>query len=195
MIRFFALLLIPITCELGLAQSFQEQLSNAALQLTGQQVTYDPSYFSVGYPNGDVPSDKGVCTDVVIRAYRLVGIDLQKEVHEDMRDNFSLYPKNWGLTRPDRNIDHGRVPNLMNYFERSGSQRPITTNANDYRPGDVVCWNLGGSTTHIGVVVDRKSSDGHRNMIVHNIGGGQVLEDCLFKFRIIGHYAFEPSSN
>lgn len=176
-------------------QSYQEQLSNAALRLTEQEVTYDPSYFSLDYPNGDVPSDKGVCTDVVIRAYRQVGLDLQKEVYEDMRENFALYPNIWRLTKPDRNIDHRRVPNLMKYFERAGSTKPITQNPEDYLPGDIVSWNLGGSTTHIGIVVNKKSMDGERYMIVHNIGAGQVLEDCLFKFKIIGHYVFEPSSD
>lgn len=163
-------------------------LSDAALALTKQQVTYDPSYFSIAYPNGDVPSGKGVCTDVVIRAYRKLGIDLQKAVHEDMKTNFNLYPKIWGLKRTDRNIDHRRVPNLMVYFNRQNAQKPITNNPKDYIPGDVVCWNLGGAITHIGIVVDRKSSDGKRNLIVHNIGSGQVLEDSLFDFKIIGHY-------
>ena len=194
MTRLFAFLFFQITWQVALAQSFPVQLSSAALQLTSQQVTYDPSYFSIDYPNGDVPPDKGVCTDVVIRAYRLVGVDLQKQVHVDKHDNFSLYPNNWGLTKPDRNIDHRRVPNLMTYFARHGKVKAISTNPDDYQPGDIVCWNLGGSTTHIGVVVDKKSSDGRRNMIVHNIGSGQVLEDCLFKFRIIGHYSFEPST-
>ncbi|WP_346882812.1 DUF1287 domain-containing protein [uncultured Algibacter sp.] len=163
-------------------------LSDAALALTKQQVTYDPSYFSIAYPNGDVPSSKGVCTDVVIRAYRKLGIDLQKAVHEDMKTNFSLYPKIWGLKRTDRNIDHRRVPNLMVYFKRQNAQKPITNNPKDYMPGDIVCWNLGGAITHIGIVVDRKSNDGKRNLIVHNIGSGQVLEDSLFDFKIIGHY-------
>ncbi len=160
------------------------------MELTEQQVTYDPSYFSIDYPNGDVPSDKGVCTDVVIRAYRKIGIDLQKEVHEDMKAHFEVYPKIWGLTRTDKNIDHRRVPNLMTFFSRKGTDKPITANPEDYRPGDIVCWNLGGAVTHIGIVVDKKSKDGQRNLIVHNIGGGQVLEDCLFEFKIIGHYRY-----
>jgi len=193
--RILITLLCVITSILGFGQSFEKQLSDAALKLTAQQVTYDPSYFSINYPNGDVPSDKGVCTDVVIRAYRSIGLDLQKEVHEDMLVNFDRYPKTWDLTRPDKNIDHRRVPNLMKYFERTASTKPITTNSEDYVPGDIVCWNLGGAVTHIGIVVDKKSGDGNRYMIVHNIGGGQVLEDCLFNFKIIGHYAFEPSSD
>ena len=170
---------------------FQERVSEAALSLTQHQVTYDPSYFSIGYPNGDVPANRGVCTDVVIRAYRELNIDLQKEVHEDMITNFSLYPTIWGLTKTDKNIDHRRVPNLMKFFERHGIKKPITQNAIDYQPGDIVCWNLGGAITHIGLVVDRKSTDGKRNLIVHNIGGGQVLADCLFDYRIIGHYTYQ----
>ena len=171
--------------------SFSSRLSDAALELTKQQVQYDPQYFSIDYPNGDVPANKGVCTDVIIRAYRKLGIDLQKEVHEDMRANFSLYPKNWGLTRPDKNIDHRRVPNLMKYFSRYGTVKPITGNPEDYVPGDIVAWNLGGGTTHIGIVVDRKSVDTKRYLIVHNIGNGQELSDCLFSYKIIGHYSFQ----
>lgn len=166
-------------------------LSNYALELTKQQVTYDPSYFSIDYPNGDIPSDKGVCTDVIIRAYRKADIDLQKNVHEDMKANFKVYPKIWGLKRTDKNIDHRRVPNLMTYFKRQGAEKPITNKAKDYLPGDVVCWNLGGAITHIGIVVDKKSKDGKRNLIVHNIGAGQVVEDCLFNFKIIGHYRYK----
>lgn len=170
----------------------QLDLSNAALTLTEQKVTYDPSYFSIGYPNGDVPSDKGVCTDVIIRAYRKIGIDLQKEVHQDMSTHFSAYPKIWGLKTTDKNIDHRRVPNLMTFFKRKGAEKPISKKAADYKPGDIVCWNLGGAVTHIGIVVDKKSRDGKRNLIVHNIGRGQVLEDCLFDFKIIGHYRYKP---
>ena len=166
-------------------------LSDAALQLTSQNVTYDPSYFSIDYPNGDVPKGKGVCTDVVIRAFRKTGIDLQKEVHEDMKANFGLYPKIWGLRKTDKNIDHRRVSNLMTYFKRKGAEKAISNNATNYLAGDVVCWNLGGAITHIGIVVNEKSNDGKRNLIVHNIGAGQVLEDCLFDFKIIGHYRFD----
>lgn len=144
----------------------------------------------IAYPNGDVPSDKGVCTDVVIRAYRKFGIDLQKLVHEDMKINFNKYPKNWGLKSTDRNIDHRRVPNLMKFFSRHGVVKIITYNPNDYEPGDLVCWDLGNGITHIGIVSKIKSSDKKRYLIVHNIGEGQVLEDCLFEFKIIGHYQY-----
>lgn len=174
----------------GFAQSSPEQLSVAAMQLTEQRVIYDPSYFSIAYPNGDVPADRGVCTDVVIRAYRKLGIDLQKEVHEDMQANFSLYPNIWGLKHTDKNIDHRRVPNLMKFFERNGQVKPMSQNPSDYLPGDVVCWNLGGVITHIGIVINRKSTNGKRFLIVHNIGAGQVIEDCLFDFTIIGHYTY-----
>ena len=171
--------------------SDQVNLSESALELTKQQVTYAPSYFSINYPNVDIPSDKGVCTDVVIRAYRKIGINLQKEVHEDMKANFSSYPRIWGLKTTDKNIDHRRVPNLMFFFKRQGAEKLISDHPSDYQPGDIVCWNLGGAVTHIGIVVHRKSRDGKRNLIVHNIGGGQVLEDCLFDFKIIGHYRYK----
>jgi uncharacterized protein len=189
------LLLYWLLPAVAVAQpSFQERLSAAALSLTEQQVSYDPSYFSIPYPGGDVPADKGVCTDVVIRAYRQLGIDLQKEVHEDMKAHFSLYPKNWGLSRPDKNIDHRRVPNLMLFFSRHGRQKPLSSQAADYQPGDIVVWSLGGGLTHIGLVVNRRSADGQRYLIVHNIGQGQELADCLFRYPIIGHYTYQPAS-
>lgn len=168
----------------------EDKLSKAALELTKDNVIYDPSYFSLEYPNGDVPKGKGVCTDVVIRAYRKLGIDLQKEVHEDMQKNFKVYPKIWGLKRTDKNIDHRRVPNLMTFFSRKGTVKIISKNPKDYIPGDIVCWNLGGAITHTGIVVNKKSTDGKRYKIVHNIGAGQVLADCLFDFKIIGHYRY-----
>jgi uncharacterized protein YijF (DUF1287 family) len=169
---------------------FFEKLSEAAISLTNDRVKYDGSYFSIGYPNGDVPSNKGVCTDVVIRAYRKLGIDLQKEVHEDMKANFSRYPKFWGLTTTDRNIDHRRVPNLRKFFERHGTVKKISKLGKDYFPGDIVTWNLGHGLTHIGIVVNKKSADGSRYLIVHNIGAGQVLQDMLFDFEITGHYRY-----
>lgn len=173
---------------------FSTRLSDAAVNLTSQAVRYDPGYYSISYPNGDVPPDRGVCTDVVIRAYRKVGIDLQKEVHEDMLANFDSYPKLWGLSRPDRNIDHRRVPNLMRYFARYGSSMPVSLKAEDYGPGDIVFWYLGGGVLHVGIVSGKRSADGERYLIVHNIGGGQVLEDCLFRYEVKGHYRY-PVSN
>lgn len=159
--------------------------------LTQDKVTYDPSYFKISYPNGDIPNDKGVCTDVIIRAYRKLGIDLQKEVHEDMKNNFEKYPKIWGLKKTDKNIDHRRVPNLMTFFSRKGTAIRVTKIISDYKPGDIVTWDLGAGITHIGFVVDTKSTDDLRNMIVHNIGKGQVVEDCLFNFKVTGHYRYK----
>jgi len=186
-IIFYILALGPVVGQ----TNFYDRLADSTLVLTKQRVQYDPAYFQIGYPNGDVPPNKGVCTDVVIRAYRKLGIDLQKEVHEDMKANFDKYPKNWGLTRPDKNIDHRRVPNLMTFFSRHGIVKKISNDPKDYQPGDIVCWNLGGGTTHIGIVVKKKSMDGQRHLIVHNIGAGQVLADCLFSYTIIGHYRYE----
>lgn len=189
--RIYTIIILFSAFGLALGQNnFSRNLSEAAIELTTQDVAYDPSYFSIAYPNGDIPSNKGVCTDVIIRAYRILGTDLQKEVHEDMKANFSKYPKNWGLSHTDKNIDHRRVPNLMVFFSRHGMVKPITNNSTDYLPGDIVCWNLGGGTTHIGLVVKKKSIDGTRYLIVHNIGGGQVLADCLFDYKIIGHYSY-----
>lgn len=173
---------------------FYRQLSDAAISLTKDQVTYDPSYFTLDYPNGDVPPNKGVCCDVVIRAYRKLGIDLQKEVHEDMNAHFAVYPHKWGLTHTDKNIDHRRVPNLMKFFERKKASLPITDQSKDYHYGDIVCWDLGKGLTHIGMVVDKIVTGENRPFIVHNIGGGQVLEDCLFRFKIIGHYRYQKTN-
>jgi len=191
--KIFLFPLLVLTCAV-FGQNFESNLSKAAVELTNQKVTYDPSYFSIKYPNGDIPETKGVCTDVVIRAYRKVGIDLQKEVHEDMVSNFGLYPKNWGLQKTDSNIDHRRVPNLMTFFSRKGVVKVNSTNTVDYQPGDIVFWNLGSGILHIGLVVHKKSDDGQRHLIVHNIGSGQVLEDMLFAFPIIGHYSYNTTN-
>jgi uncharacterized protein YijF (DUF1287 family) len=189
--KVFSLLLFLVISNAVIGQeSFAEKLANAAIQLTKQNVVYDPTYFKIKYPNGDVPAGKGVCTDVIIRAYRALQIDLQKEVHEDMNANFDKYPKTWGMKSTDKNIDHRRVPNLMVFFAKFGKIKPKSKLASDYLPGDIVCWNLGGAITHIGLVVNKKSTDGKRYLIVHNIGRGQVLEDCLFSYKIIGHYSF-----
>lgn len=185
-----AVILLPTLSVIG-QTTFRDRLADSALVLTAQRVEYDPAYFQIIYPNGDVPANKGVCTDVVIRAYRKLGIDLQKEVHEDMKSNFGSYPKNWGLSKPDKNIDHRRVPNLMTFFSRHGTVLGMSQDPKDYQPGDIVCWNLDGGFTHIGIVSRRRSADGQRRLMVHNIGAGQVLEDCLFSYRIIGHYRYE----
>lgn len=169
---------------------FYQKLSDAALTLTKTMVKYDPQYFSIKYPNGDVPANKGVCTDVVIRAYRKLGIDLQKEVHEDMRKNFALYPKIWGLKTTDSNIDHRRVPNLQVYFNRKGQSLKVSEKAEDYKTGDLVTWMINEKLPHIGIVTSIKTANGKRNKIVHNVGGGQVLDDCLFRYKITGHYRY-----
>lgn len=185
-------LLFLLALDSGFGQStFFDRLADSAFVLTTQKVVYDPSYFQLKYPNGDVPADKGVCTDVIIRAYRKLGIDLQKEVHLDMLSNFDKYPKFWGMRKPDKNIDHRRVPNVMTFFSRNGIEKKLSLDPKDYEPGDIVCWNLGGGTTHIGIVSNLKSMDGVRYLIIHNIGAGQVIEDCLFNYRIIGHYRYE----
>jgi len=173
------------------AQSFALKLSAAALERTAHQVTYDGAYRVIAYPLGDVPADRGVCADEIIRAYRGLGIDLQRLVHEDMAAHFSAYPRLWGLTAPDRNIDHRRVPNLERFFARHGAALPASADAAQYRPGDLVTWRLGGTLPHIGIVTDRRSADGARPLIVHNIGAGPKLEDVLFAFPLFGHYRYE----
>ena len=173
---------------------FAEKLDKAAIELTKQRVTYDPNYFKIDYPNGDVPNDRGVCTDVIIRAYRKLGIDLQKEVHEDMITNFDKYPKNWGLKCTDTNIDHRRVPNLMTFFSRHGVVKNISSNPEDYLPGDIVTWDLGSGIPHIGIVINKRYPDNKRYLIVHNIGRGQEISDCLFLYKITGHYIYKKNN-
>jgi uncharacterized protein YijF (DUF1287 family) len=184
------LTIFGLTLDLFAQDDFAQKLDKAAIEITKQKVSYDPAYFSIAYPNGDVPSDKGVCTDVIIRTYRKLGIDLQKEVHEDMAPNFNKYPKNWGLKSTDTNIDHRRVPNLMTFFSRHGQSKKITSNPDDYVPGDIITWDLGGGIPHIGILVNRKTADNKRYLIVHNIGRGQEISDCLFSFKITGHYSY-----
>ena len=171
--------------------AFLKRLSSAAIERTHHTVRYDPAYVRIPYPNGDVPADSGVCTDEVIRAYRTVGVDLQKELHEDLVANFSAYPnrRRWQLVHPDTNIDHRRVPNLMVFFSRKGETQPITSRAEDYTPGDLVTWDLGGKVPHIGIVVDQRAASG-RYLVVHNIGQGPKMEDVLFNWRITGHYRY-----
>ena len=162
----------------------------AAIERTNHEVVYDPSYLSINYPNGDVPENQGVCADVIIRAYRELEIDLQKEVHQDMASNFDLYPKIWGLKKPDSNIDHRRVPNLMVFFKRYGQTLEITENPNDYLPGDLVVWTTSPGKTHIGIVIDKLSSDKQRPLIVHNVGAGPKINDVLMRWEIIGHFRY-----
>lgn len=166
-------------------------LVTAAREQVGVTLSYDPAYRRLSYPNGDVPLNTGVCTDVVIRALREQGLDLQQAVHQDMRANFRanfrLYPKNWALSRPDSNIDHRRVPNLMTWFKRQGWALPLGQDAERYRPGDIVTWDLGGGLTHIGIISDRQAGSGVP-LVLHNIGRGTQEEDILFSFKITGHY-------
>ena len=181
-----------------LRQQFTKRLVAAAIERTRHSVRYVSDYVRIPYPNGDVPTDTGVCTDEIIRSYRAVGVDLQKEVHEEIVLNFSAYPnqKRWRLDHPDSNIDHRRVPNLMVFFQRKGETLPITNRATDYAPGDLVTWDLGRGIPHIGIVVDEKAGWSDRYMAVHNIGAGPKMEDVLFAWKITGHYRyFGPDSS
>jgi uncharacterized protein len=191
------LLLLPALAQSPAAvssahQQFLHKLVDAAIERTHFIVRYDPSYVRIPYPNGDVPPETGVCTDEIIRAYRAVGVDLQKEVHEDMLHNFSAYPnqRRWHLAHTDTNIDHRRVPNLMTFFARKGELLPTSECSGDYSPGDLVTWDLGGNVPHIGIVVDRKSARTGRYLVVHNIGRGPQMEDVLFIWKITGHYRY-----
>ena len=185
-----SLMLLPLPI---VADAFPSRLVEAALERTRHSVWYDGSYVRIDYPGGDVPADTGVCTDVVIRAYRALGIDLQQQVHEDMRQHFDQYPslRIWGLKRPDTNIDHRRVPNLQAFFTRHGQSLPVSKRpeSESYQPGDLVTWMVPGNRPHIGIVVDRKSAAGVP-LIVHNIGYGPKLEDMLFDYPITGHYRY-----
>lgn len=175
-------------------QTFESDLVQSALDRINHDVVYDGSYISIPYPNGDVPSNIGVCTDVVIRSYRKSGYDLQKLVHEDMKASFSSYPSKriWGLNSTDKNIDHRRVPNLQTFFSRNGSSLPVTMEKSDYKPGDLVTWMVNGRLPHIGIVTDKVSFKTGNPLIVHNIGSGPELDDMLFKYPITGHYKYVP---
>lgn len=188
-------LLICLACSaLSYGQTLAARLVEAAIDRTNHNVRYDGRYVVIDYPNGDVPADIGVCTDVIIRAYRKLGIDLQQRVHEDIRMSFDAYPSRriWGLTSADRNIDHRRVPNLQTFFSRHGTVLPVTRQADSYRPGDLVTWMLPGNLPHIGIVTDRINPESGNPLIVHNIGAGPKLEDMLFSYPITGHYRYLP---
>ena len=174
------------------SENFVTKLVEAAIERTNHQITYDGAYHSIAYPGGDVPKNIGVCTDVVIRSYRTLGIDLQRLVHEDMKNNFALYPSKriWGLNKTDKNIDHRRVPNLQVFFSRNGESLPISQNKDNYQAGDIVSWMLPGNLPHIGIVVDKKLSEDGNPLIVHNIGGGPKIDDVLFRYKITGHYRY-----
>jgi uncharacterized protein len=173
-------------------QQFLDKLVAAAIERTNHSVKYVSTYVHIDYPGGDVPAGTGVCSDEIIRAYRAVGVDLQKEVHEDMVKNWLDYPPKakWHQARPDPSIDHRRVPNLMVFFARKGESLPISLRIEDYSPGDIVTWDLGGDVPHIGMVVNAKSAESGRLLIVHNIGQGPKMEDVLFSWKITGHYRY-----
>lgn len=183
--------LLLLLCTLPLlANPTAEELEKAARERLNHRVTYDGSYRSISYPMGDVPDSIGVCTDLVIRAYRTMGIDLQKLVHEDMKRRFNEYPKNWGLSGPDRNIDHRRVPNLQEFFSKYGEVLPVTDDPADYKPGDLVTWMLPGNLPHIGIVTSSRKRG--VPLIIHNVGAGPQHEDFLFWYPITGHYRYLP---
>ncbi len=177
------------------ASEFNKDIVLSLIDRTTHKVTYDGSYVSLAYPNGDVPKGIGVCTDVIIRAYRTIGTDLQKLVHEDMSQNFALYPSKriWGLSSTDRNIDHRRVPNLQTYFKRHSVTLPVSANIEDYAVGDIVTWMLPRNLPHIGMVIDQVNPETGNLMVVHNIGQGPKISDMLFDYKITGHYRFEPA--
>lgn len=171
------------------------RLVDAALDQVGVTVIYDPAYVRLDYPGGDVPTERGVCTDVVVRAYRKAfNIDLQQLVNEDMRAAFSAYPRIWGRKQPDRSIDHRRVPNLETFFKRKGAALEIVDDPAAYRPGDLVTQRLPGNLPHIAIVTGRMTPDGRRPLVVHNIGAGAKVEDTLFAFRVVGHFRFAPDA-
>jgi uncharacterized protein len=194
MTKRFLFIISLLISQNSIAQGFEDDIVQAAIDRTRHTVQYDGSYFSIDYPNGDVPANVGVCTDVVIRSYRAIGTDLQTLVHEDMVKNFSLYPSKriWGMNSTDRNIDHRRVPNLQVFFSRHGDVLPITGNKQDYAAGDLVTWMLPGNLPHIGIVTDQISSRTGNPLIAHNIGAGPKLSDMLFSYPITGHYRYVP---
>ncbi len=196
-ISFAVLVTVALSAQTASVSSaeFTKRLVAAAVQRAQVHVRYVASYVRIPYPGGDVPADTGTCTDEIIRIYRSVGVDLQKEVHEDMVQNFSVYPRKWNRTSTDSNIDHRRVPNLIVFFQRKGEVLPRTLIAHDYSPGDLVTWDLGGGQTHIGMVVDRKPLLFDRYEVLHNIGRGPQIEDVLFDWKITGHFRYYgPSS-
>ena len=193
MFKAFLFFFLAAAPSLACAEEFGARLSAAAIERTQHRVAYDASYRRLAYPMGDVAADRGVCADVVIRALRTLDIDLQELVHEDMAANFTAYPQFWGLTRADSNIDHRRVPNLETYMTRNGWRLAPSLNARDYKPGDIVAWNLRGDAgflPHIGIVTDKVGASGWP-MVVHNIGAGPKLEDVLFSWPMTGRYRVE----
>nr|WP_072063319.1 DUF1287 domain-containing protein [Proteus penneri] len=190
-LSFLLLLIIPFSSAKAITAEQNKKLVEYATDLP-RAVIYDSGYRKIDYPNGDVPAYKGVCSDVIIRSYRGIDIDLQKLLHEDIKAHFSAYPSKrmWGLNKPDTNIDHRRVPNLEVFFTRKGKVKQITKNAEDYVPGDIISWRLDNGRPHIGIVVNKKSWDNQRYLVMHNIGFGQVAEDVLFSWKITGHFTY-----
>ena len=186
---------LALTCPDGawggeIADAFGHRLAMAAQERTYHTVQYDGRYVAIGYPGGDIAPDRGVCTDVVIRSYRALGVDLQREVHEEMRAHFDAFPRIWGHARPDSNIDHRRVPNLEVFFARQGEVLPVTRDPADYAPGDLVTWRLVDRLPHIGIITQARSEDGHRPLVVHNIGNGVRQDDVLFSYPLTGHFRY-----
>ena len=179
----------------------QIKFINSVLDRTKHKIRYNGSYFAIDYPNGDIPANFGVCTDVIIRSYRGVEIDLQQLIHEDIKNNFSDYPisKHWPRQKSaDSNIDHRRVPNLEVFFSKYGESIPISNIKGEFKfqPGDIVTWDLKGSSPwHIGIVINRLSESTNSPMIVHNIGQGPIIDDAIFDFPIRGHYRYMPLNN
>jgi uncharacterized protein YijF (DUF1287 family) len=190
--RAVVLIIVMLATAASAHPMYEAQFLRAAAALENRNVLFTPTYRRIAYPMGDVPASEGVCADVVVRAYRGIGIDLQKLVHEDMKRHFALYPRTWRMRGPDPNIDHRRVLNLRVFFTRHGKSLKITSDPRDYRPGDLVTWNLDprGSTPHIGIVMPRKSADGVRPLVMNNLGQGQIYEDILFAYKITGHYRY-----
>lgn len=189
-----ALTLIPTTSRgfVQTAQSWAVPLIEAARKQIGVTKTYDPAYRKIAFPGGDVPREIGVCTDVVIRAYRdAFHVDFQWGVNDDMRENFTAYPKIWGLNKPDANIDHRRVPNLQVFFTRQGRQLPISNVGQDYQPGDIVTQMLPRNLPHIAIVSDSRSPGTNEPMVIHNIGRGTREDATLFAYKITGHYRWK----
>src|SRR5437016_12507345 len=188
-----ALLLFAATAVCSAAVESAKLVASARSQI-GITISYDPAYRKLEYPNGDVPKNTGVCADVIIRALREQGMDLQKEIHQDMKRDFAAYPQKWGLTKPDPNIDHRGVPNLMTYFRRKGYAQSGSEKAEQFAAGDIVAWDLGQGVTHIGVVSNLRSAKGVP-LVIHNIGQGTKEEDILFQFQVIGHYGLSSSQH
>lgn len=191
--RAVAVVIPPSSVVQPLPANASSQLKNfveAAIEQSKVTTGYDPSWVKIDYPNGDVSSDTGVCSDVVVRAFRKAGVDLQKEVHEDMTRAWSEYPRKWGASGTDTNIDHRRVLNLTTYFDRQGKSLPITNDRADYLPGDVVAWELSDGVEHIGILTNLSSEPDKHYLIVHNIGAGARVEDVLLSWKIIGHYRY-----